>query len=168
MYVLDNSTDFEGKLQRLVEFVANLVGLPTNLSRTTAKFLLRTKPNFDSFPSDMDYHIFAVDKVYLQSSSLSSDKFQDEYSFVRRRTSIGQDGSRLASVHGKTTVQITHNGHTLERKRIISAREYASSLRQRDLSRHVVKQQRISFLYKLQSFNIHVRYLTTVMWSFWR
>lgn len=36
------------------------------------------------------------------------------------------------------------------------AREYNASYRSRDLSRHIVRQERISFLYKLQSFTIHV------------
>lgn len=155
MYVLDNSTDFEGKLQRLVEFIARLVGLPTNLSRQTAKFLLAEKPNLDAFPSDIDYHVFDVDKVYLVNQA-SSSQFQEEYQFIRKRTHVSKDGTRGGSVYGETTVQITHDGQKLQKKRIISSREYASSLRQRDLTRYVVRQQRISFLYKLQSFTIHL------------
>lgn len=155
MYVLDNSTDFEGKLQRLVEFVAKLVGLPTNLSRRTAKFLLKKGPSLDAFPPEIDYHLFEVEKVYLVTQ-LSSSQFQEEYSFIRRRTSVAKDGAHMGSVYGMTTVQITRDGHTLERKRIITRREYTSSLRQRDLTRHIVRQHRICFLYKHQSFNIHV------------
>lgn len=153
-YVLDNSTDFEGKLQRLVEFIARLVGLPTNLTRQTAKFLLAEKPNLDSFPPDLDYHVFDVEKVYLVSHQ--AGKFQEEYQFIRKRTHVSKDGNRGGSVHGLTTVKITKDGLKVETKRIISSREYASSLRQRDLTRFVVRQQRISFLYKLQSLTIHL------------
>ena len=156
MYVLDNSTDFEGKLQHLVEFIARLVGLPTNLSRQTAKFLLREKPNLRDFPSDIDYHVFDVEKVYLVHQAAPTSQFQEEYQFIRKRTQIAKDGTRGGSVHGETTVQITHDGHHVEKKRIISSREYTSSLRQRDVTRHVIRQQRISFLYKLQSFTIHI------------
>lgn len=42
-------------------------------------------------------------------------------------------------------------------KRILSAREYSYAVRHRnDPKRHVIKQQRICFLYNNQSFQIHV------------
>ena len=63
MYVFDNSTDFEGKLQRLVDRVSRLVGLPSNLSRRSVKFLLQGRPNLLNFPSDVPYHVFEVEKV---------------------------------------------------------------------------------------------------------
>jgi hypothetical protein len=78
MYVLDNSPDFEGKLRHLVDFVAKLVGLPTNLSRRTAKLLLRDRPSPNlQFPLDVDYNLFEVEKVYLvtQSTLLFSSFF---------------------------------------------------------------------------------------------
>jgi hypothetical protein len=62
-YVLDNSADFESKLQRLVNIVSKLVGLPTNLSKRSAKYLLRQRPNTASF--DVDFHIFEVEKVCM-------------------------------------------------------------------------------------------------------
>ena len=62
-YVLDNSTDFESKLQRLVNIVSRHVGLPTNLSRRSAKYLLRQRPNTTLFPKDVDFHRFEVEKV---------------------------------------------------------------------------------------------------------
>lgn len=67
-YVFDNSTDFEGKLQRVVDRISKLVGLPSNLSRQSAKFLLQKVPDPRSFPKDVDYHSFEVEKVctYVQ------------------------------------------------------------------------------------------------------
>lgn len=42
-------------------------------------------------------------------------------------------------------------------KRVLSAREYSYAVRHRnDSSRHVIKQQRMCFLYQNQSFQIHV------------
>jgi predicted ATPase len=154
LYVLDNSTDFEGKLQRLVEAMAKLVGLPTNLSRKTAKFLLRGPPDLSNFT--VDYHIFEVEKVYLVNQDASSSN-DDEYTFIRKRSTVSKDGSVYGgSTYGVTTVEKTPNGQILEKKRIMNSREYASSMKQRDPSRHIVRQQRISFLYNYQSFNIHV------------
>ena len=166
LVVLDNSTDFEGKLQRLVEGIAKLVGLPTNLTRHSAKFLLSEKPNVEQF--NVDYHMFEVEKVYLLSTShevvLSNTTATDatatsvveEYSFIRKRSNLSKDGSKTGSVFGFTHVQKTSNGQIIEKKRIISSREYTSSLKLRDFTRHIVIQQRIAFLYKHQSFNIHV------------
>lgn len=62
-YVFDNSTDFEGKLKRVVERISKLVGLPSNLNRRSAKFLLKSIPDPKTFPEDVDYHSFRVEKV---------------------------------------------------------------------------------------------------------
>lgn len=182
--VFDNSTDFEGKLQRLVDATAKLVGLPSSLSRQTTKFLLRGKPNLELFPTDVKYHIFEVEKVYLydevqnneekkygenetfhlndtsttDSSSLPSrGDYAEEYSFIRKRSHIDKKtGRTTGSVYGQTTVKRTHDGQVIEVKRIITSREYASAFKTRDMNRHVVRQTRISFLWKMQSFNIHM------------
>jgi len=152
MYVLDNSTDFESKLQRLVNIVSRLVGLPTNLSRRSAKYLLRKRPNTALFPDDVDFHRFEVEKVYLV---VQDNVGSGEYSFIRKRTTVDEDGGKQGSIYQLTDV-MKKDGEVFETKRIISAREYNASYRSRDLSRHIVRQERISFLYKLQSFTIHV------------
>ena len=61
--IFDNSTDFERKLQRIVEETARLVGLPTQMQRDTTKFLLRTEPRLESFPADVRVRVFDVEKV---------------------------------------------------------------------------------------------------------
>jgi predicted ATPase len=160
LYVLDNSTGFEGKLQRLVEATAKLVGLPTNLGRSSAKFLLKGQPDLSKFA--VEYQIFEVEKAYLkQDLSAAGDPktsiFSDQYTFVRKRTTIGPDGKKHGgSVYGVTTVQKTPEGKVVEKKRIMNSREYTASLKQRDMARHLVRQKRISFLYNHQSFVIHV------------
>jgi len=153
LFVIDNSTNFEGKLQRLVEVVARLVGLPTNLSRLSAKFVLRHPPDLKDFT--VEYHVFEVEKVYLRTTT--NDKGTDEYAFIRKRTPlVGGEDKRGGSVYGFTSVQKLPDGNVIEQKRIISRREYTSSFKQRDPSRHIVRQRRVSFLYNYQSFNIHI------------
>lgn len=88
-------------------------------------------------------------------------KIQDDlgtgsYRFVRRRIAVRNDGKAKGSVYQLTEVQRTSAGQEIEQKRIISGREYAASIKSRDVSRHIIRQQRICFLYKLQSFTIHV------------
>ena len=60
-YVFDNSTDFEGKLKRVVDRISSFVGLPSNLSRRSVKYLLKSIPDPKSFPEDVDYHSFRVE-----------------------------------------------------------------------------------------------------------
>lgn len=63
LYVVDNSTDFEGKMTRLVDILSKIVGLPSNLKRSSAKFLLKSIPDISKFPSDIDCQVFEVEKV---------------------------------------------------------------------------------------------------------
>ena len=77
------------------------------------------------------------------------------YSFIRKRTTVDKDGKKKGIIYQSTEV-VKKDGQVYETKRIISAREYNTSYRSRDLTRHIVIQERISFLYKLQSFTIHV------------
>jgi len=152
MYVLDNSSDFEHKLQRLVNIVSRLVGLPTNLSRRSAKYLLRQRPDTTLFPKDVEFHRFEVEKVYVV---VQDDNGRGAYSFIRKRTTVNKDGKKQGSIYQLTDVT-KNDEEEFETKRIISAKEYKASYKSRDLSRYIVRQERISFLYKLQSFTIHI------------
>ena len=184
--IFDNSTDFERKMQRIVEETAKLVGLPAQMQRVTTKFLLKRVPDLAEFPEDVKYQVFDVEKVcimllvalnyravfqicsyviyqvYLYDeenvtlNNTNEDLFSEEYSFIRKRTTINSEGEEAGSVYGWTQVQKTHEGQIIERKRIITKREYYSLFNNRDKSRHIVKQKRISFLWNIQSFTIHV------------
>ena len=91
-------------------------------------------------------------QVYLV---VQDDVGSGVYSFIRKRTTVDEEGGKQGSIYQLTDV-MKKDGEVFETKRIISAREYNTSYRSRDLSRHIVIQERISFLYKLQSFTIHI------------
>ena len=152
-YVFDNTTDFEGKMKRLVDRISYLVGLPTNLSRRSYKYLLKKQPKDIDFPAEVKFQKFEVEKAYITNQD--GDK-ETDYSFIRKRTTIDENGNSGGSSYQLTTVQGTPNGEVIEQKRIISGREYSATYKARDAKRHVVQQLRISFLYKNQSFTIHV------------
>jgi len=162
LIVIDNSTGFEHKLNKMVAAVSKLVGLPPTMKHMTVKFLLRKIPDFHAFPEDVEYHIFDVEKVYVYdidmnaTNSSSDSNFVKEYSFIRKRSHVSLQGKELGTTYGFTTARIMHDGNNVEIKRIISAREYTSAYNARDTSRHIVKQRRISFLYKTHAFNIHI------------
>lgn len=155
LFVLDNSTDFEGKLNKLVDIVTDLVGLP-NTSKKTFKFLLDSVPDLNNFPEEVNYQLFEVEKVYLYEEKKDTGTYANEYSFIRKRTHLSRDGNPLGSSYGLTTVHVTHSGKQVEVKRIITPREYNAAYKTRDPTRHVVKQQRITFLWETQSFNVHI------------
>ncbi len=86
----------------------------------------------------------------------SSESISEEYSFIRKRSTTNQNGEVSGSVYGWTAVQKTREGQIIETKRIITKREYNSLFSNRDKSRHVVRQKRVSFLWNIQSFTIHI------------
>ena len=148
--VFDNSVDFETKMQRLVQATARLVGLPSEVNRESTKFILKQEPSFSDFPSDVQYHVFDVEKVFLHVKTPNS-KYETEYSYMRRRAMRNSE----AASYGHTTVQRTKDGQKIEVKRIITAREYYGMLQFKDSKREIIKQTRISFVWEMQSFNIH-------------
>jgi nucleoside-triphosphatase THEP1 len=162
LYVIDNSTDFEGKMSRLVDIISKIVGLPSNMKRRSAKFLLKSRPDHTTFPPEIDFQVFEVEKVYLQRPQNSPDAFANsEYSFIRRRSNVDRvSGQVLGSVFQITSVKriVKEDGtdEVIEQKRIMSQREYATAYESRDPRRHVLQQRRISFLYEKQSFNVHM------------
>lgn len=81
---------------------------------------------------------------------------KEVYSFIRKRITVDNKQNRRGEAYQLTTVQRNSEGALFEQKRIISSREYNTAYKSRDLSRHIIRQERISFLYKLQSFAIHV------------
>ncbi|EQC33487.1 hypothetical protein SDRG_08996 [Saprolegnia diclina VS20] len=146
LFVFDNSTGFESKMQRLINCAATLTGLPSTV-KSSKKFLLRSLPS----PASMPVHCeeFEVEKVYLMPHPSDGP---DDYVFVRCRTQYG------IPVYGMTTVRtIAGTGEPVHLKRVLSAREYTYAVRHRaDPSRRIIKQKRICFLWKNQSFNIHI------------
>ncbi len=62
-FVIDNKTDFEGKMNKLVKIASRLVGLPTTSKSVTLKYLLKDEPESANFPSDFKYSLFEVEKV---------------------------------------------------------------------------------------------------------
>jgi hypothetical protein len=79
----------------------------------------------------------------------------DEFTFIRKRSSKDFSGKVLGSSYGFTNMKLV-DGQQIEVKRIISAREYNSAFKTRDRNRHIVRQTRICFLWRMQSFTIHI------------
>jgi len=171
--VFDNSSDFEGKMQRVVDEMARIVGLPL-VQRTPNKFLLINTGESSDAPFDLEHmlrdklgtdaiQVFEVEKIYVVHGNPARQSPRQpgflqkahggvvlQYSFIRRRT---QDGF---SVYGHTQVRRHPNGDRVEIKRIISVREYEwMKSMYADPARHVVLQKRFFFIWEGKTFSIH-------------
>mmetsp|Transcript_18967 Transcript_18967/g.28629 ORF Transcript_18967/g.28629 Transcript_18967/m.28629 type:complete len:545 (-) Transcript_18967:95-1729(-) len=184
--VFDNSASadgFEGKLQRVVEKCAHIVGLPV-LPKGTRKFKLIQLPPDEAFAQhQVNLTSFLVTKTFLKPptttrldtgireiqesisdqsqhpplqnrSQLPSEKHNSEqYSHSYVRVRWQADGS---TTYGHVTVHIDPlTLEVIERKRRCTPREYTAHLNNADPNRRPVQQRRLHFLYKHQSFVIH-------------
>ena len=62
-FVVDNRTDFEGKMNKLVSIASRLVGLPSTSKSVTVKYLLNEEPDLKTFPEEVKHRVFEVEKV---------------------------------------------------------------------------------------------------------
>jgi CYTH domain-containing protein len=132
--VIDNSTDFAGKVQRVTAAVCQVVGVPEP-REIERKFLLR--PGHATVP--VRYEEFDVEQVYL----LAQDGWEAR---VRRR---GQHGACTYTHTRKRPVGV---GERVELERQITGREYIGLLAQADPSRRPIRKTRRVFLWNNQYF----------------
>lgn len=130
--VVDNSSDFEGKVAKVLEVVLKRIGERAP-GRQKRKFLVsRFIAEDKNIP--VKHETYDVEHVYL----ISDDATQMR---LRRR---GQNGVNTYSL---TTRYQDMHGQRLELKRELNTREYSSLRLQADRRRVIVKKTRHSFLY---------------------
>jgi hypothetical protein len=148
VYIFDNSTDFEGKMQRIVKCMIRLVGLPST-QKAFKRYLIAAPPA--ELPVKCE--IFDVTKVYILVKEADHKSSNEAFSFIRKRAK-----GKFAS-YGLTDVRVTESGEKLESKRILTAREYESYHKFADETRHIVTVRRTCFLYENTYFEVN-EYLT--------
>jgi len=150
IYIFDNSTDFQGKVKRVITQVCQVVGAPKPVDYKR-KFVLDSSARDAQVP--VVFEQFEVEQTYLLNSKGGQDK--TGYTYIRRR---GQNGSyhyshsTLASTpqedHGELIPQRT----VLERH--ISGREYVTLLKQADPNRITVRKRVKCFIWNNQYFQL--------------
>lgn len=135
--VVDNSTDFAGKVRRVIEAVCRVTGVPQPVE-VERKYLVRKAP--DVLPVRAEE--LEIEQTYL----LSPDGGEAR---VRRR---GQRGS-YAYTHTFKKPS-AEPGARVELERPISARDYVGLLQQADPARRTVRKRRTCFLHEGQSFEL--------------
>eukprot|EP00038_Savillea_parva_P014617 m.11555 g.11555 ORF g.11555 m.11555 type:complete len:432 (-) comp2853_c0_seq1:115-1410(-) len=137
-YVIDNRTPkFDDKLARVVDAIAQLVGLPTTFHRCR-KYVLDLKPEHINALKGKCLTVkeFCVEKTYLAPSGDATDTTH----FVRRRWS--PDAPNLVAC-GLTSQAVSEDGAVEEKKQIINETLYNHLvINHKDPTRLVVKQER--------------------------
>lgn len=128
--VVDNSSDFSGKIRRALQAVCRVTGIPEPVE-VERKYLVRKAPEVLPLPHEE----LEIDQTYLQTADGSEAR-------VRRR---GQKG---AYAYTHTVKKPLMSGQRVELERPITGREYAELLTLRDPQRRTVCKRRSCFLWK--------------------
>jgi len=146
-HVIDNSTNFNGKIRRVMSTICKFVGLQGNVGMSKRKFLVKGEKlerQVDKsgkmrikFPDVIRYQKFEVQHDYI----LRPDQDQSHQLRLRRR------GLNGVYTYSYTLRYPDLHGQRVELKRLINRREYSDLLLQRDPKTQAVSKVRYSFLY---------------------
>jgi CYTH domain-containing protein len=139
--IIDNSTDFEGKMKRLTSAIARILGIPVPLE-IERKFLLRTVPDLGRIEG---IQASVIEQMYLVSAP-------GEQLRIRKRTA--SDGS---STYYRTTKTATDaSGVRLEHESRIRDTEYLSFKNLQEPGTHIIQKTRYCFIWESQYFELDV------------
>lgn len=145
--IIDNSTDFTGKMRRLVSEITHFLGEP-NAFETERRYLIRM-PDLQALECLPNCRKVEIIQTYLIR--------QDGEPLVRVR----QRGSHGSYIYVKTTVQQTADGHFLETEQRLTKDEYLSLLMDADTSLRQIRKNR----YCLTENNL---YFEIDVYPFWK
>lgn len=138
--VIDNSTDFDGKIDRLMSEIYSFLGLPVPLE-IEKKFLI-CMPNLDELKQKYSAVKSEIIQVYLKS------KNKNEEIRIRQR---GENGSYTYYLTKKIK-RDDMSRYEIEEK--ISKDRYLSLLMEADTERNIVRKTRYCFMYQNQYFEL--------------
>ncbi|CAG4907969.1 unnamed protein product [Colias eurytheme] len=145
--VIDNSTDFDKKMNRLIACVCQKIGIDTgdrlNVNAKKRKFLVKTPlPTDAEFPPFQD---FDVEHNYLQSDVRKAQ--------VRLRKR-GQKG-HWSYIHTMRKFHPT-NGQSVEVRTQLTHRDYLNMLPQKDDAHFTIFKKRRCFIYNNQYYQLDI------------
>ncbi len=132
--IIDNSTDFEGKIRRTFGAISHILGIPASL-RPKEKFLVK-EIRYEELPP---HQIIEIEQVYLRP------KNRNEEIRIRKR---GQDGSYLYFLSRKT------EGTRVEEEELMSEQQYSNLLHLIDPKTAVLEKERICFIWNKHHFEL--------------
>lgn len=142
LHVVDNSTDFNGKIRRLMNNVYSALGIP-ELIEIDRKYLVEL-PDLDAV-SSINFTEVEIVQTYLKSAYNNME--------IRLRK-CGQNDS--FSYYLTQKIDLGNGSKRIETERKISQKEYISSLSQKDNSLSPIVKKRYCFVYKAQYFKLDI------------
>ncbi|MBQ9795910.1 MAG: AAA family ATPase [Clostridia bacterium] len=139
---IDNSTDFENKMKRLVQEICSFLGIPKPLE-IERKFLIK-KPDLQLLESLPNCQKVDIIQTYLNSN-------KDEELRIRQR---GKDGSYIYTLTTKKKCKSETTRQETEQR--ISQKEYLTLLNNADINLHQVKKTRYCLMHNNRYFEIDV------------
>ena len=140
--VIDNSTDFEGKLKRTFQVVCRILGIPVPIE-IERKYLLKARPDFHN-PI-----LKSAQKIFIEQMYLISDDPTKEVR-IRKRS---QNGSNMYYQTVKTRIDELERYET---EFSITEKEYYNLALARDASKNIILKERHCFVYKEQYFELDI------------
>lgn len=139
--VIDNSTDFDGKMQRLVTEIASFLGEPEPLE-VERKYLIEY-PDVAWLESQPSCHRIEIIQTYLNSESGNEVR-------VRQR---GENGNYI---YFRTEKRKVTDMKRVETERRLSQAEYLDLLMEADTTKRQIRKTRYCLTYENQYFEIDV------------
>ncbi len=136
--VIDNSTDFEGKLRRLFAEVCGVLGDPVPLEKED-KFLIESLN-----PADIP--------VKWNESLITQDYLVSPTAGEERRVRARSDGDNASYYY--TVKRAVSPGVRVEEEKMITRREYEALRTLRNPEKCTIKKRRICFFWKEQFFEV--------------
>ena len=161
--VIDNSTDFDGKILRLLAEVSAVLGDPEPIEREE-KFLIDWLKDEDipmTFASSeiaQDYLLPLVNGD--QNEGVQVEGGQAEGEQVERRVRARKDasGTLYFYTEKRPVAGCARQGARIEIERMITEREYEELLKQKDPALHTITKKRHCFFYESQFIEVNLFY----------
>ena len=139
--VIDNSTNFEDKIKRLLKEISHFLGEPEPYE-IERKFLIEY-PNISWLEKNKNCKKLEIIQTYLESND-------DEEVRVRQR---GYNGNYI---YTKTTKKNINDIKRIEVEKRLTKDEYLDLLMKTDVNKHPIRKTRYCLLYKNQYFEIDI------------
>ena len=140
--IIDNSTGFEEKLNRAIQAVARILGVPVPLT-IERKFLLRHRPDFNN-PLLMQPVPILIEQIYLVANKIEEIRIRKRC--LRREDPVYYRTHRIKIGYGRRQ----------ETEEMISVKEYNQLKLFRDPSKRVIKKRRYCFIHNNQYFELDI------------
>ncbi len=139
--IIDNTTDFENKMKRLMSEISALLGEPTPFE-IERKYLIKY-PNLEELEQNPNCEKVEIIQTYLKSDN-------DEEVRVRQR------GSNGSYTYTKTTKKTVDKVKRLEVEKRINQTEYLNLLMDADTTKRQIRKSRYCLVYNNQYFEIDI------------